>query len=196
MRQAALRRLGSDGVTAASTAASAAAAAAASTSTAASGEAVAATTIQHLACGPSAFRHATTAAAARGEEDDRPSTSPRGSGSGGGGAGGGPAPSWPGKRLRRGPARGDDVLRSLQAAPSLLDLEDLLESQLRSLTYIHLGAAAMRAAKLAGRAGWGREAAAAGGGGGEDARAARQLQRLMKQLEGLYERAMPMLPAR
>lgn len=80
----------------------------------------------------------------------------------------------------------------LQSARSLLDLEDLLDSNIRSLTYVHLGAAAMRTAKLVQQLGSSNGVAAAA----LDPRAVRQLQRLMKQLEGLYERAMPMLPVR
>ncbi|KAI8477074.1 MAG: hypothetical protein J3K34DRAFT_455439 [Monoraphidium minutum] len=122
--------------------------------------------------------------------------------SGGGGAEGGGPREWPGKRPRQqGPTRGDDLLLRVQAAPSLLDLEDLLDANLRSLTYIHLGAASLRAAKLAERGGGGGGGAPGGaepadGAPGAGPRAARQLLRVMRQLESLHERAMPLLPAR
>jgi hypothetical protein len=99
--------------------------------------------------------------------------------------------SW--QRRGRGAARGDQLLKSIQLAPSLLDLEDLLDSHVRSLTYVHLGAAAMRVARLWQAGGSSGEGGAAGAAA---PRLARQLHRVMRQLEGLCERALPLLPAR
>jgi hypothetical protein len=139
-----------------------------------------------------------------------PAAEAGGGSSSGAGAGAAPAgapdpPSRPGRGgdwpaappRRRGPPRGDDLLRGIQTAPSLLDLEDLLDASLRSLTYVHLGAAAMRAARLwASAARGGGAGGGAGAGAAADPRLARQLQRLMRQLEGMFERALPMLPPR
>jgi len=72
-----------------------------------------------------------------------------------------------------------------QATQTMLDLEDLLQDSTRYLDYTHLGAAADRVPRLLKVAHT-----------SADPLAQRQLERIMIQLQDLYERALHLLPAR